>query len=207
MISRNIPQPGLRWKKDLLGSNPEWTVEHSLDVIRKLAIQHLGLEKETVNSYTIEPFAEGAFNKLYAITCSKGEFILRVTLPVGPAVKTQSEVATLAFVREKTSIPGPGVIHFDSDLKNELGFEWILMERLNGQPVLKKWHDLSWLQKGLLVMQLTQFVAQFSRIQLQDIGSLFFTEPSPNDAPHEVSTPTFQLGEAVHMNFFADDHI
>jgi hypothetical protein len=110
-------------------------------------------------------------------------------------------------VRENTSIPVPGIIHFDSDLNNELGFEWILMERLDGQPLLHKWNDLSWLQRGLLVTQLAHFVAQLSRMQLHDIGSLFFKEPPPNDATHIVSSPMFQLGEAIHINFSIDDHI
>jgi aminoglycoside phosphotransferase (APT) family kinase protein len=56
-------------------------------------------------------------------------------LPVTPKVKTLSEVATLAYVREKTSIPVPKVVAYDADLTNELGFEYIRMERVDGHPL------------------------------------------------------------------------
>lgn len=182
-------------------------MEPSFDIIQKLSIRHRGLENENTDSYKIEFFAEGAFNKLFAITCNKGNFIFRVTLPVAPVVKTQSEVATMAFVREKTSIPVPRVVHFDSDLKNELGSEWILMERLDGQPLREKWHDFSWLPKGLLVMQIADFVAQLSRVQFRGIGSLFFTDSSLDGDAHSTSSPTYQVSKAVLPHFFIDDHI
>ena len=97
------------------------------------------------------------FNKIFAIDCPKGRFIFRVSLPVAPGVKTKSEFATLAFVREKTEIPVPLVIAYDADLTNELGFEWMLTQRVDARPLHEVWHKISWLKKGLLVMQIAKF--------------------------------------------------
>jgi aminoglycoside phosphotransferase (APT) family kinase protein len=136
LLSRNVAQPGLQWRKGLLGAKPAWTESPSIDIIKKLSIKHLNLgDKDT---FAVEFFAEGTCNKLYAITCSKGKFIFRVTLPVAPNVKTLSDIATLSFVRRKTTIPVPKVIAFDADLTNEFGFEWILMVHMDGRPLREK---------------------------------------------------------------------
>jgi aminoglycoside phosphotransferase (APT) family kinase protein len=92
-------------------------------------------------------FAQGAFNKLYAVICSKGRFIVRVTLPVAPRVKTVSEVATLSFVREQTAVPVPQVLEYAVNPANSSGFEWIMMERVVGRPLRERWHEISWLNQ------------------------------------------------------------
>ncbi|KAF2832902.1 hypothetical protein CC86DRAFT_414612 [Ophiobolus disseminans] len=117
--------------KKTFSCEPHWTKEPSIDVIQTLVVKHLHLEEALDVSFC----AEGALNKLYAVDCEKGRFIFGASLPVAPGVKTKSEVATLAFVSEKTSIPVPQVIASDSDLHNDLGFEWILMERVNARPL------------------------------------------------------------------------
>jgi hypothetical protein len=81
------------------------------------------------------------------------------SLPVAPGVKTKSEFATLAFVHEKTNILVPLVIAYDADLTNELGFECMLMERIDARPLHEMWHEIFWLKKGLLVMQTAAFQA------------------------------------------------
>lgn len=184
-----------------------WTTEPSLHVIEKLSTKHLGIESNNENACTVEFFAQGAYNKLYVVTCRKGEFVFRVTLPVAPQVKTLSEVATLSFVREKTSIPVPKVIAFDADLKNELGFEWILMERLDGQPLREKWHEISWLKKGLLVQQVADFVAQLARLELPGIGSIYTSDNITSNGVSPPPASDYQIGEAVQPAFFLEDHI
>jgi aminoglycoside phosphotransferase len=67
---------------------------------------------------------------------------MRVSLPVDPRYKTESEVATTEFVRQKTSLPVPRIIAFDSH-ENELGFEWILMDMMPGLTLRKRWRKMS----------------------------------------------------------------
>lgn len=68
---------------------------------------------------------------------------LRVSLPLDPYFKTASEVATLAVVHDRTSIPTPTVSAFDASFNNDLGFEWMLMERLPGQNLESAWESFS----------------------------------------------------------------
>ncbi|KAH7086000.1 kinase-like domain-containing protein [Paraphoma chrysanthemicola] len=202
--SRNIAQPGLRWDKGLFSTKPSWTTEPNIDIIKVLASKHLDLKMEVPG---ISFFAQGSFNKLYEIKCSKGVFIFRITLPVAPGVKQSSELATLAFVREHTTIPVPEVIAFESDLTNELGFEWVLMERLDGRPLREKWHDLSWLKKGLIVQQVADFVAQLSRFKFSLIGSIYSHNVCQDDEHQPASNHHFTIDEAVTPTFFIEDHI
>ena len=47
-----------------------------------------------------------------------------------PRLKTESEVATLSYLREKTNVPVPKVYHYDSNPYNRLGGEIILMSKV-----------------------------------------------------------------------------
>jgi aminoglycoside phosphotransferase (APT) family kinase protein len=77
-------------------------------------------------------FAQGALNKLYLARTHTRDYLMRVSLPVHPHSKTLGEVTTLRYLRRETSISVPEVIAFDASADNEIGFEWILMERMPG---------------------------------------------------------------------------
>lgn len=47
-----------------------------------------------------------------------------------PRLKTESEVATMSYLREKTTVPVPRIYHYDSNPYNRLGGEWILMSKV-----------------------------------------------------------------------------
>jgi aminoglycoside phosphotransferase (APT) family kinase protein len=72
---------------------------------------------------------------------------MRVSLPVCPRYKTEGEVATLRWVYNNTQIPVPRVISFDRSNGNEIGFEWILMEFIEGTSAHKRWRTMSMEQK------------------------------------------------------------
>lgn len=76
---------------------------------------------------------------------------MRIPLPVDPGFKTLKEVVTLEYVREHTTILVPKVIASDFTSDNELGFEYILMERIQGQTLDVVWPRLDWERKVRLV--------------------------------------------------------
>jgi hypothetical protein len=49
-------------------------------------------------------------------------YLFRITLPVCPFYKTESEVATLKYIRINTDIPVATVVDWDSSANNDLGF-------------------------------------------------------------------------------------
>lgn len=125
---------------------------------------------------TVGFFAGGAFNKLYLVSHARSNtsYIFRVSLPVCPFFKTESEAATLTHLRANTSIPVPRVFAWDSSPDNELGFEWILMEKIAGVPLLDIWRKIEWERKLVLIESLAGLVNQLGSHKFDRIGSLYF---------------------------------
>lgn len=67
----------------------------------------------------------------YLVTLSDGrEVIARVARRYMPRLKTESEVATMSYIRTHTSIPVPNVHFYDSNPYNRLGGEYIIMSKV-----------------------------------------------------------------------------
>ncbi len=67
----------------------------------------------------------------YLVTLINGkQIVARVARRFMPRLKTESEVATLNYLRENTNIPVPYVYHHDSNPYNRLGGEYILMSKV-----------------------------------------------------------------------------
>lgn len=47
-----------------------------------------------------------------------------------PRLKTESEVATIQYIRDNTNIPVPTIYDYDSNPYNRLGGEWLLMSKV-----------------------------------------------------------------------------
>ena len=65
------------------------------------------------------------------------ELVARVARRFMPRYKTESEVATMRYLRERTNIPVPDVYHYDSNPFNRLGGEYILMSKVRGASALE----------------------------------------------------------------------
>ena len=158
---------------------PEWVRDLDEATIRSILKHHLASELPNPlhdGSLGVSFFAEGAFNRLYLISYAghPTEYLLRVTLPVEPYFKTESEVATLMFLSAKTSIPVARVIAWDSSSGNELGFEWLLMERVKGVILEGVWRTVSWQDKHVLTADVAEMVKRLRAFKFDRIGSLYF---------------------------------
>ena len=189
------PYP-LRWSGGYFEA-PVWPHEPDIDVIKSLAACHLQ-EHVSVpldeSSLEVSFFAEGAFNKLYEISGSglRSDYLLRVTLPVEPFFKTESEVATIAFVRAKTSIPIPRIIAWNSSPAGGLGFEWILMEKMDGVPLLEVWRKIPWDRKLALLEEVAGLVNQLNEHKFNSIGGLYLKSALDGKVKDRKRLPTPQ---------------
>ncbi|OHF03643.1 hypothetical protein CORC01_00962 [Colletotrichum orchidophilum] len=64
------------------------------------------------------------------------QVILRISLPVCPREKLESEVATMVFAKQVSPALVPQILVFDSIGRNPLGLEWMIMELRTGFPLL-----------------------------------------------------------------------
>ncbi|KUJ07009.1 kinase-like protein [Mollisia scopiformis] len=208
-------QDGLEWIMETFGLEPRWTRDPDTAKIEQLARKHLHIAPNS--PCTIKFHARGAFNKLYKIETETRNALMRVTLPVDPHNKTNSEVATIDFVREFTDMLVPQIFAFDDSNEIELGFEWILMELLPGGTLRSKWRKMSGDRKRDLVKQVVKYQAQLFRHRFEAVGNIFFdfeaqstldivtSTPPVIKEPRENPLPT--IGQLVSMIFFWGNHI
>lgn len=175
-------QDGLGWVSgisDLAGISPLepcWTREPDVAKIELIARKHFKLHSSA--ACTVKLYEHGYFNKLYMVETEASTSIMCVNLPVHPISKTNSEVATMNFVRQNTDIPVSQVLAFDDSSDNELGFEWILMERIPGRPLRSRWRKTPLHVKEALVKEIAKYQVQLFRQRFSAIGNLFLSSSS-----------------------------
>jgi hypothetical protein len=172
----------IRWRRTpFTEPDPVWAAEPDLKLVEQIANEHKWMcGFSGCKNVSVEFFKEGAINKLYIISAIEThtgnpiERILRSSMPIHPWFTIQSEVATMEFVRLQTTIPVPRVYIFDSSGENELGLEWMIMEKIDGHTlgsVLEA--ELSMLQKERVYRDVAGWVHQLSTLQFDKIGSLY----------------------------------
>ena len=158
---------------------PVWPHDPDVKTIKLLAKRHLVAElPDSFDDTQLEVsfFTEGGFNKLYNVSYPghHTSYLFRVTLPIEPYHKTESEVATIAYLRANTSIPVPQVFAWDSDRSNELHFEWILMAKIDGVPLFDVWRKVPWEKKLELTGTIAGMIKQLRDRKFNCIGALYF---------------------------------
>lgn len=202
-------QDGLGWQQTPLYLIPVWTREPSISAIESVARKRLKTPSEDPCIVTFH--AAGLFNKVYLIRTIGHSFIMRVTLPVYPRHKTRAEVVTLRWVHANTSVPVPKVFGFDDSNENEIGFEWVLMEYMEGTSARKRWRTMSMEQKVALTKRFAAFQFELSGLDKQEpafkrIGTLDSPEVDlevESQAPQTVASPW----RLVSHEFFMGDHL
>lgn len=144
----------------------------------------------------VDFLAKGTWNQVFTIQDQDHghEFIFRVSLPVYPWYKTEAEVATIQFIRDNTTIPAPRIFAFDSSADNELGYEWILMERLPGVTYVSAADQLSLGDKLTIARSIAEWLDQLSQHKFNSVGSFFFKKDSEE----------LQLDRPVIQGFMGD---
>lgn len=190
-------RPGLQWTVDTLYTTPIWAKEPSVAAIQRVCCRVLG-----ASSCGVEFLASGTYNKTYTVTRpGEEQLIMRVMLPVDPGKKTRGEVTTLRLLGEKTEIPVARVVAYNDSSTDEIGYEWILMNRMPGQPLYRHWRKMSMEEKAALVEQVAKYQAQLFRCNmstepcLRGIGTLGANE-----------TPGDEVGPLVSHLFVTGDH-
>ncbi|RPA72924.1 hypothetical protein BJ508DRAFT_58412 [Ascobolus immersus RN42] len=182
---------GLGWTHSTWYSTeefPEWTVEPDVEIIQRIAKECIGTEDEPTVSF----LGGGGYNQAYLIRFGSGggakkELVFRAALPVYPHYKTASEVATLEFLRNHcTGLPVPRVHFYNTSSdpsENELRFEWILMERVEGvdlQPGKMWGRRYAGMDRMREVVEnVASLLKQLQMIRFPAIGSLFLEADLP----------------------------
>lgn len=207
-------QEGLKWDRSGLDLVPFWTRQPSIETIETVCRRSLSISDNA--NCSISFHAEGAFNKLYLVRTDEQSLLIRISLPVCPHDKTRGEVTTLRWLAENTTIPIPKVVAFDDTSRNEIGFEWILMELMPGVSAWKQWRSLTMAQKVFLTQQIAEFQAQlfrqkFPSASFRGIGTLGCAPEGSKPVPGQLVSNMFFMGnhinyDGVHRGPFHSSH-
>ncbi|THU96220.1 hypothetical protein K435DRAFT_630911, partial [Dendrothele bispora CBS 962.96] len=172
--------------------------ETPFEVDRKL-LKDVVFEKMGVPVIRILFLSSGTFHKAYLITLAdKAQIVARVARRFMPRLKTESEVATMQYLREHTNIPVPTVFYYDSNPYNRLGGEYILMSKARGVPLSKVYHSMSYSDILKLLTNLAEMFIPLFAHRFPALGSLYFG-PDPQLSP----TSTAVTPKAVQMHYSA----
>ncbi|KAB8346323.1 hypothetical protein FH972_023367 [Carpinus fangiana] len=123
--------------------------------------------------------AEGGFNKLFFFVMDNGARVvarLPTRLAGPPTLTTHSEVATLRFVKQRTSIPVPDVLKWSNTRSNPVGVEYIIMSHVQGVSLMEKWPQMNGLQHIECIAALGAFTKELASLSFPAYGSLYFND-------------------------------
>ncbi|TFK25349.1 protein kinase subdomain-containing protein PKL/CAK/Fmp29 [Coprinopsis marcescibilis] len=209
-VSPTLPQPlppPLNWDWDIehedrrLERKADAAYHHEIpfEVDRRL-LKDVVREKMGSEVGRIKFLSSGTFHKAYLITLTNHEeLVARVARRFMPRLKTESEVATLSYLREKTNVPVPKIYHYDSNPYNRLGGEFILMSKASGIPLSQVFHGLAYNDLVKLVKNLARIILPLFAHRFSDIGSLYF---GPDPRTHVPSgSPTPKATQQLYSGF------
>ncbi|EGX94195.1 Protein kinase-like domain [Cordyceps militaris CM01] len=169
--------------------NDEFVARINKDAIATLVSRHC--EKPC----QINDFKRGSFNVCFFVGVLQGDSQWTVRVPIEPAVhdtwgKIQNEVATMQYVRDRTTIPLPDVHTWGREaLTRDLSTRqaYVILEYVPGRPLntyslAKDTRD----RRDYVYSQLIDFFAQMRQLELPSAGSLM---PDSNGGPDPVIGP------------------
>ncbi|KAM5439426.1 hypothetical protein MferCBS31731_004522 [Microsporum ferrugineum] len=157
-------------------------VKFNLDALCTLAATAGGGQASPVR--VVEKI-EGGFSKALLMKKQNGmEVVAKIPCRnSGSAVyTTESEVATLKYVKQHTNVPVPEVYTWCSNPVNPVGAEYIIMEKAAGVPLFNMWGEISQSDKLELIKQLTMIERELLSIQLPAYGSLYLRASCGNSS-------------------------
>jgi len=184
---------------------PVWLVEPDITCIKDITkpyLQLLGCESDDI---LVEYLDEGSWHKVYTIstknckTSKLTHYVLRVALPVDPYYKIESEVATTEIVRHSTNVPVPIIYAYDSSTKNKLGLEWMLMERVTGEPLSNVWSGMTLDSKHSITKRIADWIKQLSTIASDKIGGIYMR--------YTETQVEFYVGRCVTQPLYRDSRL
>ncbi|EFR05414.1 hypothetical protein MGYG_08426 [Nannizzia gypsea CBS 118893] len=127
---------------------------------------------------------EGGYNRVFILSLDNGKRIVaRIPTRVAgaPRLTTNSEVATIAYLQSKTSLPLPKVLAWCDDPSNPVGAEYIIQAHVDGILLHEQWPHMDALQHMRCTKHLSQMTPEMTKLNFPAYGNIYFS-----DAPIEA---------------------
>ncbi|KAJ0422250.1 kinase-like domain-containing protein [Aspergillus carlsbadensis] len=161
----------------------------------------------------VAKLAEGGYNRVFSVAMEDGfEAVVKIPyLFTGPKhYATASEAATLTYLHSR-GIPVPEVYGYSSSKNNQVGVEYILMEKAKGVGLDTAWLTLSKRHLHTLASSFVDIENEFSNIPFGSIGSIYFKTDVPSelqaalyrpDVEQDAASETFCIGPTADTTFW-----
>ncbi|KAK7454031.1 hypothetical protein VKT23_011542 [Stygiomarasmius scandens] len=115
----------------------------------------------------------GRYHEIFILSSSDGwSCIARFARCTQSEEKIFSEVATMQYVRAHSTIPVPEIYLFDASSENEIGMQYIVMQRIEGKHLYSMWDDLPIEHQKAVLEEIASVLTKLSDIKFDKIGSL-----------------------------------
>ncbi|KZT29748.1 hypothetical protein NEOLEDRAFT_1127559 [Neolentinus lepideus HHB14362 ss-1] len=138
--------------------------------------------KKVVEEKTNEPVVSINFLgkdeicRSYHVTLSEGPDIVARVATSGVLVPLfKSEVATMKYVRNHTSVPVASIVAYDFETGNAVG-PYILTEKIAGIPLEALFRTLTSFQQHEIITQVVKWMLELFSLRFNQIGSLYQQE-------------------------------
>ncbi|KAH9990068.1 phosphotransferase enzyme family-domain-containing protein [Xylariaceae sp. FL0662B] len=192
--SQYLPDDRVKWTRGFY-SYPIWPTEPDISIIKDIVTSTLK-GKVIINpdsDISVTFLASGAHHKIYEVTQPSWPttYLFRVAIPLDPCLKVESEMATLQYLRQRTTIPVPKPVAWSSVVDEKLGYEWSLLEKIPGVELHKVWRQVPWEKKISITETLASFLVQIwsDPARLSQIGSLYFAKPNETNNDSGLDNP------------------
>ena len=121
----------------------------------------------------ITKLTRGTYHEIRVLHFEDGwRCIGRFTRTAEQLEKSESEIATIEYVRQHTSIPVPEIYFVNFNENHAVGAPFVLMELLPGTNLHKLWHHMKTEHKLSAIAQVAKVLARLAGLRFDKIGSL-----------------------------------
>lgn len=133
----------------------------------------------------VKKLCNGAYHEVYVLHFEPSQCIRKHAVPRPPESCiarfardpepldcARSTLATMQYVRDHSDIPVPKLFYSDLNPANAVGAPYVLMEKLVGEPLYRKWENLELTAKKSVVEQVAGVPGELAKLNFDEIGSL-----------------------------------
>jgi hypothetical protein len=157
-------------------SEDSWTFESPPLDLNYEALKHIG-NYFTSGSHGrctgISTLPRGQFHEIRVLYFEDGwTCIARFTREAEPLAKVESELATIEYVRNNTTIPVPEICLVNNSENHAVGAPFVLMEHIHGSPLDDMWEVLSLDHKLDAITQVAGIHGQLASLKFDTMGCI-----------------------------------
>jgi hypothetical protein len=175
--------------------------DEELEILGRTVEQSLGRSVQSIDVIGRDPLS-----RTFSVAMQDGNHLIaRIADSHMPTHIMESEIATMKFILERTSIPVPKILAYELDQSHTLGAH-MLLEKVSGVRLDAIFDDLPAEAQDSLVTQLAHFMLEASRISFPAIGSIVLPQsPAPSPPPPPTDPAAVPpLGPLTHPCFYVD---